>query len=30
MQVDLKPGDYEAICTAEKHDREQRVKVVVK
>jgi uncharacterized cupredoxin-like copper-binding protein len=30
MQVDLKPGAYEAICTAEKHDKEQKTKFVVK
>ena len=30
MQVDLKPGDYQAICTAEEHGKEQKVKLVVK
>jgi iron uptake system EfeUOB component EfeO/EfeM len=30
MQVDLKPGEYEAICTAEQHGKEQKVKLVVK
>lgn len=30
MQVDLKPGEYEAICTAEKHGKEQKTKIVVK
>jgi hypothetical protein len=30
MQVDLKPGTYNAVCTAEEHGREQRVTVTVK
>ena len=30
MQVDLKPGEYEAICTAERHGKEQKTKLVVK
>lgn len=30
MQVNLRPGEYEAICTAETHAKEQKVKITVK
>ena len=31
MQVDLRPGTYDAVCTAEAHgDKEQKIRVTVK